>query len=71
LKKIFIIRGVQVMIDRDLAQTLQKWIQENQTNYSFEIIGGIVVFEHPSWKMNSNTIYNYTHQSEWKILEFI
>jgi type III restriction enzyme len=44
---------------KDKAEALQKWIKENQENYSFEIVGGIVVFIHPSWLINKNDEYQY------------
>ena len=44
---------------KNKAEALQKWIRENQKNYDFGIFGGIVVFEHPVWKINSNKIYEY------------
>jgi type III restriction enzyme len=55
---------------KDKAETLQKWIKENQKNYDFEIIGGIVIFEHPSWKINQNEKYEYSNISGWKKIEF-
>ena len=51
---------------KDKAETLQKWIKENEKNYDFEIIGGIVIFEHPSWKLNSNEEYIYQNQDGWE-----
>ena len=44
---------------KNKAEALQKWIRENQKNYDFGIFGGIVVFEYPVWKINSNKIYEY------------
>lgn len=44
---------------KDKAEALQKWIKENKQNYAFGIFGGIVVFEYPVWKINSNKIYEY------------
>lgn len=55
---------------KDKAETLQKWIKENQKNYDFEITGGIVIFEHPSWKINQNEKYEYSNISGWKKIEF-
>ncbi len=53
---------------KDKAEALQKWIKENQKNYNFEIIGGIVIFEHPSWKINQSKIY--IHNGNFVKLEF-
>ena len=44
---------------KNKVEALQTWIRENQKNYDFGIFGGIVVFEYPVWKINSNKIYEY------------
>lgn len=55
---------------KDKAEALQKWIKENREKYDFKIIGGIVIFEHPSWKINANDEYDYSKPSERQILTF-
>lgn len=39
------------------AEALQKWIKENQKDYDFTIIGGIVAFKHPNWLLNNSDNY--------------
>ncbi len=53
---------------KDKAQALQKWIKDNQEKYDFKIIGGIVIFQHPSWMLNSKEIYSYENFAEWDSL---
>jgi len=50
------------------AEALQKWIKENQKNYDFKIVGGIVIFEYPNWIINYNDNYVYENSTEWDIL---
>lgn len=50
---------------KDKAQALQKWIKANQEKYDFKIIGGIVIFQHPNWMLNSKEIYSYENSDEW------
>ena len=52
------------------AEALQKWIKEHQNNYDFEIFGGIVIFEHPSWKINQREEYDYSNINIWEKMEF-
>lgn len=49
---------------KDKAESLQKWILENQKDYNFEIIGGIVICEYPNWVINRNQIYQYKENHE-------
>ncbi|MCL4431742.1 MAG: DEAD/DEAH box helicase family protein [Epsilonproteobacteria bacterium] len=53
---------------KDKAQALQKWIKANQEKYDFKIIGGIVIFQHPNWMLNSKEIYSYENSDEWDSL---
>ena len=53
---------------KNKAEALQKWIRENQKNYDFGIFGGIVVFEYPVWKINSNKIYEYKSEKFNKLI---
>lgn len=53
---------------KDKAHALQKWIKDNQEKYDFKIIGGIVIFQHPSWMLNSKEIYSYESSNEWENL---
>ena len=55
------------------AEALQKWISKNQRKKKqcdFKIIGGIVKFEHPSWKINSQKKYDFSESSDWEDLDF-
>jgi type III restriction enzyme len=56
------------METKEKAQALQKWIKANQDKYDFKIIGGIVIFQHPSWILNSKEIYSYENSDEWDSL---
>ena len=53
------------------AEFLQKWISSNKDNYNFNIIGGIVKLEHPSWKINSKEEYNPSKSEDWTVLKNI
>ena len=53
---------------KNKVEALQKWIRENQKNYDFGIFGGIVVFEYPVWKINSNKIYEYKSEKFNKLI---
>jgi type III restriction enzyme len=55
---------------KDKAEALQKWIKEHQNNYDFEIFGGIVIFEHPNWKINKSEKYDYSNINIWEKMEF-
>jgi len=56
------------METKEKAQALQKWIKDNQEKYDFKIIGGIVIFQHPNWILNSKEIYSYENFAEWDSL---
>jgi uncharacterized membrane protein len=56
------------METKEKVQALQKWIKANQDKYDFKIIGGIVIFQHPSWILNSNEVYSYEKFTEWNTL---
>jgi type III restriction enzyme len=47
------------------SEALQKWIVDNNDNYDFDIVGGIVIFEHPYWKLNSKAEYIYESENDW------
>jgi len=49
---------------KNKAEALQKWIKENQEDYDFTIIGGIVIFKHPCWLLNNNDNYIYEN-NDW------
>lgn len=55
---------------KDKAQALQKWIKDNQSKYSFEIVGGIVDEKHPNWRLNRQEVYIYENNEEWEGLVF-
>lgn len=54
---------------KEKAEALQDWIKNNQNKYSYKIIGGIVRFIHPSWKINKKETYIYENIKDWEILE--
>src|SRR3990167_720400 len=43
----------------DKSKALQDWIKKNQSKYSFEIIGGIVIEKYPNWSINRKKTYVY------------
>jgi len=53
----------------DKNKALQKWIKKNQSKYSFEIIGGIVIEKYPSWYINRKENYVYENERDWEILD--
>ncbi|GGD40114.1 hypothetical protein GCM10012288_12690 [Malaciobacter pacificus] len=55
---------------KDKAEALQKWIKENKKDYKFKILGGIVVFQHPSWKINYSMKYSYLDKNCWDKINF-
>lgn len=55
---------------KNKAEALQQWIKENQKNYDFEIVGGIVKEEYPYWLINQSNIYNYNDINNWKEIIF-
>lgn len=54
----------------DKNKALQKWIKAKKETYDFEIIGGIIDFKHPNWRINKKDNYVYENQSDWKNLVF-
>lgn len=54
----------------DKNKALQEWIAKNQSKYSFEIIGGIVIKKYPNWLINCKAIYVYENSSDWEVLDF-
>lgn len=53
----------------DKSKALQDWIKKNQSKYSFEIIGGIVIEKYPNWSINSKENYVYENEKDWDILD--
>lgn len=54
----------------DKNKALQKWIKDKKGTYDFEIIGGIMDFKHPNWRINTKENYVYENDSDWEILVF-
>lgn len=54
----------------DKSKYLQKWIIDNKHKYKFIIVGGIVDFKHPSWRINKKENYVYENEKDWDILMF-
>jgi type III restriction enzyme len=54
----------------DKNKALQEWIEDKKDKYSFEIIGGIIDFKHPSWRLNRKENYVYENESDWEELIF-
>ena len=52
----------------DKSKALQEWIKKNQSKYSFEIIGGIVIEKYPNWSINTKKTYIYENDKDWDIL---
>lgn len=52
---------------KDKAQALQKWIKINHDKYDLNIIGGIVIFQHPNWLINNSDEYIYENSGNWGI----
>ncbi|BBM89968.1 hypothetical protein COTS27_01686 [Spirochaetota bacterium] len=52
------------------AEALQKWIKDNQIEGFNKIVGGIIKFEYPSWKINSKEEYNHSNNDDWQNLTF-
>ena len=52
----------------DKSKALQDWIKKNQSRYSFEIIGGIVIEKYPNWSINSKKTYIYENDQDWDVL---
>lgn len=55
---------------KDKNKALQKWIKAKKETYDFEIIGGIMDFKHPNWRINKKDNYIYENESDWEILVF-
>lgn len=54
----------------DKNNALQKWIKENQSKYDFNLVGGIVIPQHPNWKINDRDNYIYENDEDWNVLSF-
>ena len=53
----------------DKCRDLQYWISQNQSNFNFKIIGGIIKnCGNGIWKINSSENYNYRNESQWNKL---
>ena len=57
-------------ITEEKAEALQKWIKDNQQKYTYNIIGGILNYYHPSWKINKKDVYVYENTEAWEDLLF-
>lgn len=54
----------------DKCRDLQEWIRNNQKEYPFKIVGGIIKdFGNGIWKINSNKNYDDRIDSQWENLE--
>lgn len=51
-------------------KALQQWIKAKKETYDFEIVGGIMDFKHPNWRINKKDNYIYENESDWEILVF-
>jgi len=51
-------------------KALQQWIKAKKETYAFEIVGGIMDFKHPNWRINKKDNYIYENESDWEILVF-
>jgi type III restriction enzyme len=49
----------------DKNKALQQWIKSKKEVYEFNIIGGIVDYKHPSWRINTKENYVYENESDW------
>lgn len=54
----------------DKNKFLQKWIIDNKNKYKFDIVGGIVDFKHPNWRINKKENYVYENEDDWDNLMF-
>lgn len=54
----------------DKNKALQQWIKAKKETYDFEIIGGIMDFKHPNWRINKKDNYVYENEIDWEILVF-
>ena len=55
---------------KEKAEALQKWIKDNKQKYTYNIIGGILNFYHPSWKINKKDVYIYENINDWEDIVF-
>ena len=55
---------------KEKAEALQKWIKDNKHKYTYNIIGGILNFYHPSWKINKKDVYIYENINDWEDIVF-
>ena len=53
----------------DKNKALQNWIRIKNKKYNVEIVGGIVEFKHPNWRINRKEKYIYENESDWTELE--
>lgn len=54
----------------DKNKALQQWIEVKKETYDFEIIGGIMDFKHPNWRINKKDNYIYENENDWELLVF-
>ncbi len=54
----------------DKNKALQNWIKNRKNSYNFEIVGGIMDFKHPNWRINRKEKYVYENEKEWEIFSF-
>lgn len=55
---------------KEKAEALQKWIKDNKHKYTYNLIGGILNFYHPSWKINKKDVYVYENLNDWEDIVF-
>ena len=55
---------------KEKAEALQKWIKNNKHKYTYNIIGGILNFYYPSWKINKKDVYIYENINDWEDIVF-
>jgi len=51
-------------------KALQHWIKTNQSKYKYTLIGGILDFKHPSWRINKKEKYVYENDVDWELFKF-
>ncbi len=54
---------------KEKAEALQQWIKNNKDKYDYKIIGGIVNYVHPTWKINQKEQYIYENSNDWEELK--
>jgi len=52
----------------DKNKALQIWIKNNKKFYDFELVGGIIDFKHPNWRINRKEKYIYENEKDWENL---